>query len=308
MPPLISVKIPTYNCAIYLKDTILSILQQRDFDLNLLDIEVIDDCSTNDNPEEIVKEYGQGKVKFFRQPKNVGAIANFNTCIQRAKCEWVHILHGDDIINNDFYLKYLACINKNSSVSFIASRVNFIDVNSNVIWEQSSFKLPVDRPFKTDLLINGNVFATPSVMVKKSAYEELGLFKQFLNHTADWEMWSRIVFFKDAYLINEILCSWRDFQDSDTKKVRKNGNEIKDHYNAILEIYSTYKIPKISYKISIDIGIRNCYYFIQQRDFTSFFNNYIELVRIITVLKTISLTFNFISYFFKSILKRRLSL
>ena len=308
MNPLISIKIPTYNCAIYLKETLSSILNQKYIDLDLLDIEVVDDFSTMDNPESVVKELGNDKIKFFRQKTNVGAIANFNTCIQRAKCEWVHILHGDDIINNDFYFKYLACINKNSSVSFIASRVNFIDVNSNVIWEQSSFTLPVDKPFRTDLLINGNVFATPSVMVKKSAYEELGFFKPFLNHTADWEMWSRIVFSKDAILINEILCSWRDFQDSDTKKVRKNGNEIKDHATAIVEISTYYKIPKISYKIPIDIGIRNCYYFIQHRDFKSFFNNYNELVKLTTVLKTISLTSNFISYFFKSSIKRYLSL
>ena len=43
MNPLISVKIPTFNCAEYLIQTIISVLNQKDFDLDLLEIEVVDD-------------------------------------------------------------------------------------------------------------------------------------------------------------------------------------------------------------------------------------------------------------------------
>ena len=100
--PKWSVMIPTYNCANLLEQTLLSILQQ-DPGEELMQIEVIDDCSTIDNPEEVVNRLGKGRIKFFRQPKNVGAIRNFNTCINRSNGEFVHILHGDDWIENGFY-------------------------------------------------------------------------------------------------------------------------------------------------------------------------------------------------------------
>lgn len=305
MKPLISVKIPTYNCAEYLIQTIKSILNQKDFDLELLEIEVIDDCSTLDNPEEIVKKYGQGRVNFYRQPKNVGAIANFNTCIKRSKGEWIHILHGDDLVNELFYSKYLGCINSYSDINFISSRVSFINIKNEIIWEQPNFNLPVSKPFKTDSLILGNSFATPTVMVKKSTFTELGEFKESLNHTADWEMWARILFFKNGVLINEILSSWRDFNDSDTKKVRKNGNEIKDHINAINEIANVYKEINKSYDIPKGIGIANCRHFISIQDFQSFYNNYKVLFIILTNIERIKYSFIFLMLIVLSKLKAR---
>ena len=282
MKPLISVKIPTYNCAEYLVQTIKSILNQKDFDIDLLEIEVVDDCSTLDNPEEVVNKYGQGRVGFYRQTKNVGAIGNFNTCIERCKGEWLHILHGDDLVGDMFYSKYLNCIKSYNDICFISSRVNFIDINSEVIWEQAKFELPVNSPFTTDKLILGNKFATPSVMVKRTTYLELGLFKQNLNHTADWEMWARILFAKNGLLLDEILSSWRDFNDSDTKKVRKNGDEVKDHYNAINEIATYYGNCEKSYALAKGIGYRNCIYFILANDFSSFYKNYTVLLNIST--------------------------
>jgi glycosyltransferase involved in cell wall biosynthesis len=68
-----------------------------------IQIEVIDDCSTKDDPEAVVREVGKACVVFHRKPKNEGAIANFNTCIERSRGELVHILPGDDWILPDFY-------------------------------------------------------------------------------------------------------------------------------------------------------------------------------------------------------------
>ncbi len=55
--PLWSVMIPTYNCAKYLRETLLSVLAQ-DPGAEVMQIEVIDDCST-DNPAAVVEEVGR---------------------------------------------------------------------------------------------------------------------------------------------------------------------------------------------------------------------------------------------------------
>src|ERR1700758_2683106 len=78
--PLWSVMIPTYNCANYLRETLQSVLAQ-DPGPDVMQIEVVDDCSTKDDPEGVVREIGQGRVQFYRQPKNGGVTRNFNTCI-----------------------------------------------------------------------------------------------------------------------------------------------------------------------------------------------------------------------------------
>lgn len=101
--PIWSVMIPTYNCAQYLRETLTSVLCQDPGEA-VMQIEVIDDFSI-DNPKVVVDEIGQGRVAFYQQPRNVGAIQNFNTCIQRSRGYWIHILHGDDMVESNFYSK-----------------------------------------------------------------------------------------------------------------------------------------------------------------------------------------------------------
>src|SRR5277367_2379258 len=95
--PFWSVMIPTYNCANYLATTLRSVLAQAP-DASAMQIEVVDDCSTKDDPAAVVSKLGRGRVGFFQQPHNVGISANFNSCIRRGKGEWIHILHGDDLV------------------------------------------------------------------------------------------------------------------------------------------------------------------------------------------------------------------
>src|SRR5215208_3279685 len=93
--PRWSVMITTYHCADYLRESLGSVLAQ-DPGPHLMQIEVVDDHSTNDDPEGVVREVGGGRVSFFRQPENVGHSRNFAACLERARGELVHLLHGDD--------------------------------------------------------------------------------------------------------------------------------------------------------------------------------------------------------------------
>ena len=94
--------IPTYNCARYLGATLRSVLTQ-DPGPEAMHIEVVDDHSTADDPEDVVARLGRGRVAFHRQPENVGVVGNLNTCLQRSRGELVHVLHGDDRVLDGFY-------------------------------------------------------------------------------------------------------------------------------------------------------------------------------------------------------------
>ncbi len=76
--PYWSVMIPTYHCAGYLRHTLRSVLEQAPSPDDM-QIEVVDDASVKDDTEAVVREIGQGRVRFFRQPVNAGPQRTFTT-------------------------------------------------------------------------------------------------------------------------------------------------------------------------------------------------------------------------------------
>src|SRR6266480_6472474 len=101
--PFWSVMIPTYNPrADYLEESLHSVLQQ-DPGPEQMQIEVIDDCSMDNTSSELVCRVGAGRVAFHAEPQNRGLANTWNRCIERARGNWVHILHQDDIVLPGFY-------------------------------------------------------------------------------------------------------------------------------------------------------------------------------------------------------------
>ena len=87
--PLWSVLIPTHNCAHYLRETLASILAQDPGEASM-EIIVVDDHSTKEDPEAVVKEFGQGRVQFIRQEKNVGKVKNYETGLKASRGRYIH--------------------------------------------------------------------------------------------------------------------------------------------------------------------------------------------------------------------------
>lgn len=81
--PLLSVMIPTYNCTQYLREALVSVLAQ-DPGADRMQIEVVDDCSTDADVQAVVQEIGKGRVGYYRQERNVGSLRNFETCLNRS--------------------------------------------------------------------------------------------------------------------------------------------------------------------------------------------------------------------------------
>ena len=252
MEKLINVKIPTYNCARYLEETLKSVLNQKGIDLNILDIEVVDDCSS-DNPEAVVNEIGQGRVKFYRNKSNLGATKNFNECIKRSSLNYVHILHGDDYISDIFYSHFLNNIRDSDGAIY----------SSVVVDEKSEFlytSLIPENLNQNDLFYN-NPIRTPGVIVKRVCYEKIGYFNESLCHVADWEMWLRLMINFKINFYSETFSAYRFFKENDTSKLIRTGGNIQDVIKLIpifgsLKGFSVTKFKRILEQINLDQIIR----------------------------------------------------
>jgi glycosyltransferase involved in cell wall biosynthesis len=240
--PFWSVMIPTYNCARFLRQTLKSVLSQ-DPGPDMMQIEVVDDRSTLDDPAAVVAEVGRGRVAFYLQPRNVGHTRNFETCLKRARGKVVHLLHGDDYVLDGFYRKLRNAFESQPEIGAAFCRQIFMDDSGN--WEAYS---PLEQP-ESGILNNGlDVLAleqrimTPSIVVRREAYERLGGFDNRLICTEDWEMWVRIASQYSIWYETEPLAAYRMHSNSNTGRHVRNGDDTR-YTRMAIEIFKTY-LPK----------------------------------------------------------------
>lgn len=206
-----SVMIPVYNCFNYIEITLNSVLQQAPGS-ELMQIEVIDDFSTDGDVEKLVNEIGKGRVTYYRQKQNVGSLRNFETCINRSKGKYIHLLHGDDKIDFGFYNEIETLFQNFPKAGAAFTNFNYIDSKNNLvdIKNKNILDSPGEIPNFIDMIAVKQLIQPPAIVVKRTTYETLGSF--FAVHFGeDWEMWTRIaskfpVAYSPEYLASYRIC------------------------------------------------------------------------------------------------------
>lgn len=241
--PLWSVMIPSYNYADYMRGTLKSVLCQ-DPGADTMQIEVVDDGSTTDDPEAVTRAIGRGRIAFHRQPRNLGIVGNFNDCIRRARGEWVHILHGDDLVRPGFYARAHQAIRAHPEIGAWACRIIYMDEDGH--WAGLS-----ELEARTPQVLSGEFVATllreqrlyfAGLLVRRSVYERLGGYRPELKLCLDWDMWKRIALHAPIFYDPEPLACYRLHPISAYASAVRTGDSVADERRSI-EIANAYLPP-----------------------------------------------------------------
>ncbi len=219
--------IPTYHCAPFLAQTLNSVLAQ-DPGAAQMQIEVVDDASTNDDPQAVVAAVGRGRVAFHAKPRNSGAIATFNTCIERAQGELVHILHGDDFVLPGFYQQVEAVMQRHPDIALVATQVQMVNEQAEPLHLSPTFPSLGQPSHDARPFYYENPFRTPGIVVRRSFYEQQGGFLEPLIHVADWEMWVRAIQHGGGMAINQPLAAYRCFSASHSNRITREAGNLRD--------------------------------------------------------------------------------
>ena len=113
----ISVLIPVYNAAAFLKNSVESILRQsfKDFELILLN-----DCSS-DNSEEIIKTFSDPRIKYFRNEQNLGISGSRNRLMDLAQGEYLAVMDNDDLSMPERFAKQVAFLDSHPEVTIVGT-------------------------------------------------------------------------------------------------------------------------------------------------------------------------------------------
>lgn len=225
--PLWSVMIPVYNCSDYLLKTLKCVLSQ-DPGREAMQIEVIDDGSTDADVDAMVKDVGHGRISYYRQNENVGSLRNFQTCLERSRGHLVHILHGDDVIREGFYAHIEKLFHENPSIGAGFCRYAYIDAKGKFLFHQDP---EMDRegilPDWLERLCERQRIQYVAMVVKRDVYEKLGGFYG-VEYGEDWEMWVRIAANYSMGYVPEVLAEYRRHDASISGKSFLTGKNMTD--------------------------------------------------------------------------------
>lgn len=247
--PLWSVMIPTYHCARYLQETLAQVLIQ-DAGPEHMQIEVVDDHSTADDPAAVVADAGHGRVGFYRQVTNVGHVKNFETCLTRSRGRLIHLLHGDDYVEDGFYRTMQRAFEERPDIGAAFCRPIFIDGEGR----QLSIA-PVEQMGR-GILRNGlerlaeeQRVMTPAIVVRRVVYEQLGGFDRRLKCSEDWEMWVRIAARYPIWYEDAPLAAYRMHTASNTGRHLRTAEDLK-YTRLAITIFTTYLPRTLARKVS----------------------------------------------------------
>lgn len=129
--PRMSVTLPVFNGERYIAQAIRSILDQTYRDLEL----IISDNASTDATGEICRSFEarDRRIRYVRQPRNIGASPNFNICYELASGEYFKWAAHDDYVEPEYLARCIAALDANPDAVLCQSLVRLIDSQDRVI-------------------------------------------------------------------------------------------------------------------------------------------------------------------------------
>ena len=163
--PKVSVIIPNYNHAPYLKQRIDSVLTQTFQDLEVI---ILDDFS-KDNSRDIIKEYESNpRVQIAFNEKNSGCLfKQWNKGLKMATGQYVWIAESDDYAAPTFLETMVGCLDADSKIG-VAYSDSFRVFKGEVKYARELWYGEKASSFDRDFKMNGREFIAQRMLLKNS--------------------------------------------------------------------------------------------------------------------------------------------
>ncbi len=210
--PLVSVLMPAYNHASYVRAAVDSVLGQTYSNLELI---VIDDASS-DGTWEVMQSFKDARVRLYRHETNHGAHATLNEAMGMARGEYVAILNSDDVFARNRLERLLVAAAEVAGDSvFMYSDVEFIDASGVAIdAHERSIGYRALRERCANLraamwFLAGNpAISTSNFFFSRDLANKVGGFVA-LRYTHDWDWALRACGFAEPVWLHEPLLAYR---------------------------------------------------------------------------------------------------
>ena len=197
---LVSIIMPSYNCGMYVEETIRSVQAQTYQNWEII---FMDDCSNDDTIRKLsVMREEEKRIHLYQNISNLGAAVSRNNALREAKGRWIAFLDSDDLWEPEKLEKQIKFMEEND-YAFSYTGYQEIDNESKT----------------TGVLVSG-----PKHVTKRGMYNfcwlgcltvmydasKIGLVQiEDIKKNNDYAMWLKVCKKADCYLLDECLAKYR---------------------------------------------------------------------------------------------------
>ena len=234
--PLVSILMPVYNTAPYLREAMDSMLSQTFSDFELI---VLNDCSP-DNAEEILDTYDDPRIVRYKGEKNVGLSNVLNTGIDISHGKYIARMDSDDISLPNRFQVQVDYLERHPEIDLVSAAMQLFGGRDEVwIREQDPEKVKINALFHSPVLHASSVW-------RKDAFEKHGLrFRQEMVPAEDYDLWTRAML-KGLKLVNlpDVLYQYRIHDAQSTLQTEKSAEKCR----IVQRNYLKTALPSLSLK------------------------------------------------------------
>lgn len=224
--PKISIIMPLYNGAEYLRKAIESIQSQTYQNWEML---IINEYGSNDGSKEIVEEYAKYdyRIKLIQNTERLGIAESMNVGIRAAEGEYIARMDADDISLPTRLEKQLKYMEQHTDIAMCGVKVEIFG-SDPFEWE-----LETRKEFLATNILFYSPSVHPTVMIRKSFMDEYHIeYNKEYKASEDYDLFSQICEYGKVVNLDEVLFRYRIMKNNTTFKNNDIGMVI---YNQVME-------------------------------------------------------------------------
>ncbi|OJV90496.1 MAG: hypothetical protein BGO43_06515 [Gammaproteobacteria bacterium 39-13] len=224
--PKVSIILATYNREKFLREAVISVLEQTYQDFELI---IIDDGST-DNTRSLITEFSDPRIQYKYQV-NKGRSNARNVGLQIARGHYITFLDSDDLYLPQKLALQIEFLDNNLQVGMVYTSAYCINESGNIL--SHKYKATCSGSIYKKIAFFVPVTITlPTVMTRREIFLKTGFFDENMSRFEDTDMWRRISKITHVSAMSEYTCKLRTH--SENHILSQNPQQIVDaiHYYA----------------------------------------------------------------------------
>lgn len=236
----ISVIVPSYNHADYVGDAVASVLNQT---APIKEVIVVDDASSDASLLRL-RQLHDPRLRIIALERNGGGSESLNVGIRASTSPLIAICNSDDLWEPNKLERQLPWLEMYPNIGAVFTDVSWIGKYGEDLCDRGEpgevFRVTNrSRHAWMKALIEGrNCFCHPSVLIRRSIYDKVGLYDNRLRQLPDFKMWLALLTQAELHVLDEKLVRFRIHENTSAPSPSASTRDRNEYFDIIIDLIS----------------------------------------------------------------------